>query len=82
MEALVPHIKAIQEHSEGPLSKMDSITVLGLMGSSLGLLVLHKDEYEEYEESMVDLEGIEDGFYTHLQKELISTLARGLTVED
>lgn len=82
MEVLVPHLEAIQEHSEGPLSEMNPITVLGLMGSSLGLLVLHKDEYEEYEESMTDLEGIKDGFYTHLQTELISTLARGLTVED
>lgn len=79
MEALVPHIEAIQEQSEGPLSEMNPITVLGLMGSSLGLLVLHKDEYEEY---AADLEDIGDGFYTHLQTELISTLARGLTVED
>ncbi|WP_323174400.1 helix-turn-helix domain-containing protein [Natrialba sp. PRR66] len=79
MEALIPPIKNIQEQSEGPISEMEPITVLGLMGSSLGLLVLHKDEYEEY---TADLEGIQDGIYYHLQEELIATLARGLTVEN
>lgn len=77
MEALVPHIKDIQERSEGPIGEMDPITVLGLMGSTLGLLVLHKDEYEGY---VADLEDLEDGFYTHLQERLVSTLVRGLTV--
>lgn len=79
MEALIPPIEDIQARSEGPISEMDPITVLGIMGSSLGLLVLHKGEYEEYGDA---LEEIEDGIYYHLQEALIATLARGLTVED
>lgn len=79
MAALIPPIEDIQAESGGPISEMEPITVLGLMGSSLGMLVLHKDEYEEYS---ADIEEIQDGFYDHLQEEMISTLARGLTVED
>lgn len=79
MEVLIPPIEDIQERSEGPISEMDSTTVLGVMGSSLGLLVLHKGEYDEY---AADLEGIEDEFYVHIREALISTLARGLTVAD
>ncbi|GGL67188.1 TetR/AcrR family transcriptional regulator [Halocalculus aciditolerans] len=79
MEGLIPPIKDIQEQSEGPISEMDPITVLGLMGSSLGLLVLHKDEYEEY---AALFEEVQDEVYYQLQEKMISTLARGLTVEE
>lgn len=79
MAALIPPIEDIQAESGGPISEMEPITVLGLMGSSLGMLVLHKDEYEEYS---ADIEEIQDEIYDHLQEEMISTLARGLTVED
>lgn len=78
IEAMVPPIKDIQARSEGPISDMEPITVLGLL-SSLGLLILHKDEYEEIG---ADLGEIQDGFYYHLQEEMIATLARGLTVEN
>lgn len=78
MRALIPPIEDIQVQSEGPISEMEPITVLGLMGSSLGLLVLHKDEYDEY---ATYIEEIPDGIYQHLQKEMIETLARGLTVD-
>lgn len=79
MEVLVSPVEDIQERSEGPISEMEPIAVLGMMGSSLGLLVLHKDDFEEY---AADIEGIEDGFYTHIREALISTLARGLTLEE
>lgn len=57
MEALVPPIEDIQEQSEGPVSEMEPITVLGIMNSSLGLLVLHKDEFKEYAADLEDIEG-------------------------
>lgn len=79
MSGLIPPIEDIQAQSEGPISEMETITVLGLMGSSLGLLILHKDEYVEY---AGQIEEVEDEFYYHIQEEMISTLARGLTVED
>lgn len=79
MEVLVRPINDIQARSEGPISEMEPITVLGLMGSSLGLLILHKDEYDEIG---ANLEEIQDGIYYHLQEEMITTLARGLTVEN
>lgn len=78
MEALVPHIEAIQERSQGPISEMEPVTVLGVMGSSLGLLVLHKDEFEEFG---AELEEFSTGMYDYFKQVLISTLARGFTVE-
>lgn len=78
MAEFIPLIEDIQSRSDGPLSEMDPLTVLGIMGSSIGLLVLHKDEYEQYEGQF---EGIEEGYYHHMQDTLITTLARGLTVE-
>lgn len=77
MEALIPHIEAIQKDSSGPISDMKPITVLGMMGSALGLQVLHKDEYEEY---TGDLDGVEDEIYYDIQEAMISILARGLTL--
>lgn len=79
MRALIPPIEDVQAQSEGPISEMEPITVLGLMGSSLGLLVLHKDEYVEY---AGHIDEVEDEFYYHIQEEMISTLARGLTVQE
>jgi AcrR family transcriptional regulator len=77
MAEFIPLIEDIQNRSDGPLSEMDPLTVLGIMGSSIGLLVLHKDEYEQFEG---EFEGIEEGYYYHMRDTLITTLARGLTV--
>ncbi|WP_436344335.1 TetR/AcrR family transcriptional regulator [Natronorubrum sp. FCH18a] len=79
MEALIPPIEDVQAQSEGPIAEMDPVTVLGIMGSSLGLLVLHKDDYDEYENVFDEIDG---GVYDHVQEALIATLARGLTVAD
>ena len=72
-------IENLQERSAGPMSEMDPVTIMGLMGASVGLLLLHKDEYQRYEG---ELEGVEAGYYKRIQSELVSTLARGLTVEE
>lgn len=74
----VPIIEELKARSDGPISEMDPLTVLGVMGGSIGVLMLHKDEYEEYGE---DLDGGDEGYYEHVQNVLIETLARGLTVE-
>lgn len=79
LEALVPPVEDVRERSDGPISEMDPVTVLAVMGSSIGLLVLHRGEYEEYAS---DLEGLEDGTYQQVREALITTLARGLTVAD
>lgn len=78
MAEFIPLLEGIQSRSDGPLAEMDPFVVLGLMGSSIGLLVLHRDEYEQYEGQF---EGVEQGYYGQVQEALISTLARGLTVE-
>lgn len=74
----IPIIEEIQQGSAGPIAEMGPRTVLGLMGSSVALLALHHDEYEEYEGQ---LEGFKHGYYDQMQDTLISTLARGLTIE-
>lgn len=74
----VPIIEDLKARSDGPISEMDPLTVLGVMGGSIGVLMLHKDEYEGYEG---ELDGIDKGYYEHVQDVLIETLARGLTVE-
>lgn len=79
MEALFPPIKEIQAQSHGPISEMDPITVLGLMGGSLGMMVLHKAEYEEFS---ADLDFYQNGIYYQIQETMISVLARGLTIEE
>lgn len=79
MAVFCPHIEDIQEQSDGPISEMDPIMVLGLMGATLGLLVLHKDEYDKYTGM---LEEFNEKFYKQLQTVLISTLARGLIIEE
>lgn len=75
---LLPFIEELQAESNGPLSDLEPFVLLGLMGGSIGLLALHKDEFEEYE---AELDGFEVGYYDRLQEVLITSLARGLTVE-
>jgi AcrR family transcriptional regulator len=78
MAEFIPLIEDIQNRSEGPVSEMDPLTVLGIMGASIGLLMLHKDEYEQFEG---EFEGIEEDYYYHMKDTLITTIARGLTIE-
>jgi AcrR family transcriptional regulator len=75
---LLPFIEDIKARSNGPLSNIDPLILLSIMGSSIGLMILHRDELERYNEAF---EGYEDGYYNHVQEVLISSLARGLTVE-
>lgn len=65
---IVPHIEALQEHSDGLLAEQDPVMILGLIGT-IGLLVLHEDEYQAYS----------DGYYDQVQELLITTIATGLT---
>jgi AcrR family transcriptional regulator len=74
----LPLIEDLKARSSGPLADIDMLTLFGLMGGSIGLMVLHRDEFEEYDD---EFEEYEDGYYEHVQETLISTLARGLTVE-
>lgn len=77
MAEFVPIVEDIQERCDGPLAAMQPVTVLGIMGASLGLMVLHRDDYERYEGQF---EGVEHGYYERIREALISMLARGLTI--
>jgi AcrR family transcriptional regulator len=78
ISALVTPIREVQEQSEGPISEMDPLMVIGLIGSSLGFLILHKDEIDNYE----GVTGTDDdGFYAHIRDTLITLLARGLVID-
>ena len=77
MEKLLPLIEDLRERSVGPLSDIEPFVLLSLMGGSIGLLAMHKDEFVRYEEEF----GYEEGYYQRLQDILVSSLARGLTVE-
>lgn len=79
MAEFLPILEAIRADSDGPVSEMDPLTVLGMMGGSIGLLLLHRDEFEDYEG---EIEGVEEGYYAEVRDALISTLARGLTVDE
>lgn len=79
MLEFLPLLEALQAKSDGPVSEMDPFTVLGLMGGSIGVLMLHRDEFEEYEG---EFEAVGAGYYEEIQEVLISTLARGLTVPE
>lgn len=79
METLVPFIEDIQSRSAGPIADMEPETVIGLMGSSLGWLILHQDDYDMYAAAF---ERIDDGYYEQMRELLITALARGLTVPD
>lgn len=79
MADFLPLIEDLKERSNGPLAELDTMTLFGLMGGSIGLLVLHRDEFEEYDGEFGE---DEDEYYRRIQEVLISTLARGLTVEE
>ena len=79
MAEFLPFIEDLRAQSNGSLSDIEPFMLLGLMGGTIGLLALHKDEFEEYEE---EFEGYEEGYYDQLQELLISSLARGLTAEE
>lgn len=74
----LPLIEDLKARSTGPFADIDMLTLFGLMGGSIGLMVLHRDEFEEYED---EFDEYEEGYYKHVQETLVSTLARGLTVE-
>lgn len=76
---LLPILENLRAQSNGLFAQLDSFTILGMMGGSIGLLMLHRDEYEQYEGK---IEGYEEGYYEQVQKALVTTLARGLTVEE
>jgi AcrR family transcriptional regulator len=69
---LVPHVEALAADADGPLADTDPVTVLGLMGASLGLMVLHREEFDRYDED----------YYEQVKDTAIATLARGLTVSE
>lgn len=75
----LPLIEDLKARSNGPFSDIDMLTLFGLMGSSLGFMVLHREEFDEYEN---EFDEYEEGYYKHVQETLVSTLARGLTVEE
>ena len=67
----VPIVESLQELSDGPLADYDVATVLGVM-ATIGLLELHRDEFELYDEN----------YFETVRGVLITSLARGLTVEE
>ena len=77
LNTALPHIKSIQKDSSGPIADMDPVTVMGLIGTGLGLQVLQKPEYEEYSRN---LEEFDENIYDEIQDAMISMLARGLTI--
>lgn len=79
MAAVLPAIEALRAESHGLLADVDTTTLLGLMGGSIGYLALHRDEFEGYED---EREEYEEGYYKRVQDVLISSLARGLTAEE
>lgn len=85
LAVFVPPIEAIQARSDGPIAEMEPLTVLGILGSSLGWMILHRDDYETYTDALQEfeeIEGFEGGVYDTLRDKLIETLARGLTIAD
>lgn len=63
-----PFVERFQAEGSGPLADLDPATVLGVMGT-IGLLVLHRDDYERYGED----------YYETVRETLVVALARGLT---
>ncbi len=68
IENAVPFIATFQKRSDGLLAEHDPEAILGVMGT-IGLVVLHRDEFEEYG----------DEYYDRTQNLLIEALAKGLT---
>lgn len=79
MAELLPLIEDLRARSNGPLSDVDVPTLLSLMAGSIGLLAVHRDDFEEYEEELTEYD---EGTYKRSQDVLISSLARGLTIEE
>ena len=63
---MVPYVRAWQE--SGDLREVDPEVFFGAMGA-VALMVLHREEFEDYEE----------GMYEAVQELLVDALARGLT---
>lgn len=76
MANLRPLIEDLQARSNGPLSDIDTATLLSVMAGSIGLLAVHRADFEEYEEELTEYD---EGMYKRTQDVLISSLARGLT---
>lgn len=79
LSEFMPIIEDLQARSDGPLAEVDPLVILGLMGGSVGLMALHRDEFEEYDADEGDGNG--EGYYRRVQDVLISSIARGLTAE-
>ncbi|WP_330633160.1 TetR/AcrR family transcriptional regulator [Halocatena halophila] len=79
MAKLAVLIEDLKSQSNGPLTDIDVATVLSLMAGTIGLLAVHKDDFEEYEAELTEYD---EGMYNRLQNVLISSLARGLTIAD
>lgn len=71
VERLRPFVGDLQKRTSGRLQEFDIPLLFGMM-SVFGLLVIHREQYENYQE----------GYYDRIQDELISALATGLTVEE
>ena len=71
MAAFVPLVERLQADADGMLADLDPATVLGVL-STVGLLVLHEDEYDRYG----------DGYYEAVRDAHVEALARGLTADD
>lgn len=78
MAELLPIIEPLRTEGSGMLENTETATLLGLMGGSIGLLALHKDEFDEFDAPEI----YEEGYYRRVQNVLISSLARGLTADD
>ncbi len=79
MADFLPLVEDLKARSNGPLAELDTTTLFGLMDGSLGLMAIHRDEFEEYGG---EFEEYEEGYYRRVQEVLVSSLARGLTVEE
>jgi|GEM_PF-1863070 len=71
LEEIIPYIEAFQEQSSGLIAEHDPTAILGVM-STIGLMVVHKSEYTEFDED----------YYDRVQALLIEALAIGLTTND
>lgn len=79
MAELLPLIEDLRTRSTGLLSEVDVSTLLSLMAGTLGLLAVHRADFEEYEEELTEYD---EGTYKRMQEVLISSLARGLTAQE
>lgn len=78
MEALFPLSKISKRNVVDRSRRWSRLLFLDSWGS-LGMMVLHKDEYEEFS---ANLEIYQKGIYYHFQEAMISILARGLTIKE